>query len=140
MNVKQVVDGFSVTEQIEADDVTRLADEGFKTIICNRPDGEAEGQPTAAEIQAGAEKSGLDFREVPVVSGQLTPADIAAMSAALEELPRPMLAYCRTGTRSIQLWALAEGIHGMPHEEILAAGERAGYDLAPVVRWLEKNS
>lgn len=139
MNVKQVVDGFAVAEQISPEEVSRLAADGYKSIICNRPDGESDDQPTVAEIQAGAEQQGITFRNVPVISGQLTPADIAAFTAALDELPKPMLAYCRTGTRSIQLWALSEGIQGMAHEDILAAGQRAGYDLKPVVNWLTQN-
>lgn len=140
MQIKQVVEGFAVSEQIGADDVIELAELGYKSIVCNRPDGEAPEQPGHAELKAVANANGLEFRNVPVVSGQLTPADISAFTAALEELPRPLLAYCRTGTRSIQLWALAEGVGGRAPEEILQAGQRAGYDLAPVVNWLSQNS
>jgi len=140
MKVRQVVDGFAVSEQISADDMAELAEQGYRSIICNRPDGEAPDQPTVAEIKAGADAWKLEFRNIPVISGQLTPADISALTAALEEMPKPILAYCRTGTRSIQLWALAEGVSGRPGEEILEAGKRAGYDLTPVVNWLRQNS
>lgn len=139
MKVKQVVDGFAVAEQIKADDVAVLAEQGFRSIICNRPDGEAPDQPTVAEIKASADAYKLEFRNIPVISGQLTPADISAVTAALEELPKPILAYCRTGTRSIQLWALAEGVSGRSGEDILEAGQRAGYDLSAVVNWLRQN-
>lgn len=139
MKVKQVVDGFAVAEQIKTDDVAVLAEQGFRSIICNRPDGEAPDQPTVAEIKASADAYKLEFRNIPVISGQLTPADISAVTVALEELPKPILAYCRTGTRSIQLWALAEGVSGRSGEDILEAGQRAGYDLSAVVNWLRQN-
>jgi len=138
MKVKQVVDGFAVSEQIKADELAELAEQGFRSIICNRPDGEGPDQPTVAEIKAGAEAWKLEFRNIPVISGQLTPGDISAMTAALEEMPKPILAYCRTGTRSIQLWALAEGVSGRSPEDILEAGTRTGYDLTPVVNWLQR--
>lgn len=139
MEIKQVAEGFAVSAQVTAEDVKALAEEGFRSLLCNRPDGEAPDQPTVAEIQAAAEQHGLAFRHVPVISGKLTPADIAAFSSALDEMDRPLMAYCRTGTRSIQLWALAEGIRGLPANEILAAGKQAGYDLEPVVDWLREN-
>ncbi|MGM0632383.1 MAG: TIGR01244 family sulfur transferase [Pseudomonadota bacterium] len=139
MEIKQVADGFAVSPQVTTEDVKALADEGFRSLLCNRPDGEAPDQPTVAEIQAAAEQHGISFRHVPVISGQLTPADIAAFSSALDEMDKPIMAYCRTGTRSIQLWALAEGIRGLPANEILAAGKQAGYDLEPVVNWLREN-
>ncbi|MEX1196601.1 MAG: TIGR01244 family sulfur transferase [Pseudohongiellaceae bacterium] len=139
MEIKQVAEGFAVSPQVSPEDVKALAEEGYRSLLCNRPDGEAPDQPTVAEIQAAAEQHGLAFRNVPVISGQLTPADIAAFSSALDEMDKPMVAYCRTGTRSIQLWALAEGIRGLPANEILAAGKLAGYDLEPVVNWLREN-
>lgn len=139
MEIRQVAEGFAVSPQLSPDDIKALADEGFRSLLCNRPDGEAPDQPTVAEIKAAAEQHGLAFRNVPVISGQLTPADIASFSSALDEMDKPIVAYCRTGTRSIQLWALAEGIRGLPANEILAAGKQAGYDLEPVVNWLREN-
>lgn len=139
MKLKQVDDEFAVSEQITPSDIEELAEQGYKAVVCNRPDGEGPEQPSFAEIQAAAEAHGLEVRNVPVVSGQLTPSDIAAFSSAMEEMPRPMLAYCRTGTRSIQLWALASGVKGMSGDDILAAGKKAGYDLSPVVKWLREN-
>ncbi len=139
MKLKQVDDEFAVADQITPSDIEELAEQGFKAVVCNRPDGEGPEQPSFAEIQAAAEAHGLEVRNVPVVSGQLTPADIAAFSGAMDEMPRPMLAYCRTGTRSIQLWALASGVKGMSGDDIQAAGKKAGYDLSPVVKWLQEN-
>ncbi len=136
MIAKQVTDDFAVAEQITADDVDELAAAGFKSIICNRPDGEGYGQPPRYEIEAVAQDQDVQFRYIPVISGQLTMEDIAAMSAALDELPKPILAYCRSGTRSIQLWGLASGIKGMSPDAIVQAGARAGYDLTGVAGWL----
>lgn len=140
MKLKQVNEEFAVSEQVTPADIEELAEQGFRAVVCNRPDAEGPEQPTFAEIQAAAEAHGLEIRNVPVISGQLTPADIAAFSSALDEMPRPMLAYCRTGSRSIQLWALASGVQGMSGDDILAAGKKAGYDLSPVVNWLRENS
>lgn len=138
MTVKHVSDDFSVAAQITADDVDALAAAGFKSIICNRPDGEGYDQPPRYQIQAVAEDQDMQFRYIPVVSGQLTMQDIADMSAALDELPKPVLAYCRSGTRSIQLWGLASGIKGMAPDAIVAAGASAGYDLQGVAGWLSQ--
>ena len=79
---------------------------GFKSIICNRPDNEQPGQPSAAEIRRAAEAAGLSFRHVPIISGQpATGDDVAAMAQALDELEGPVFAYCRSGTRSTNLFA-----------------------------------
>lgn len=138
MTAIQVTDDFSVAPQITPDDVDTLAAAGFKTIICNRPDRESAGQPQCAEIMAVAQEHGMVFHNIPVVSGQLTLEDIAAFSEALEESPTPVLAYCRTGTRSIQLWGLTRGLRGMPPEEIVRIGAQAGYDLSGVAGWLSQ--
>jgi sulfide:quinone oxidoreductase len=136
MTAKQVTDEFSVAEQITADDVDVLAAAGYKTIISNRPDGEAVGQPPVYEIQGASEDHGLVFRHIPVVSGQLSLQDIAAFTQALDECPPPVLAFCRSGTRSIQLWGLAKGLKGMPPEDIVERGAALGYDLRGVAGWL----
>ncbi|HBN15270.1 MAG: TIGR01244 family phosphatase [Gammaproteobacteria bacterium] len=140
MKAKQVTDEFAVAEQLTADDVDMMAAAGFKTIICNRPDGEAAGQPLRAEIQAVAEDHGMQFRYIPVVSGELSLEDVAAFSEALDNAPRPVLAYCRSGTRSIQLWGLASGLKGMAPEAVVSHGAEAGYDLRGVAGWLAQQS
>jgi sulfide:quinone oxidoreductase len=131
MGIKQVVDGFAVAEQISAADTGQLAAEGFRSIVCNRPDGEASDQPAFAEIKLAAGRNGLQIRHLPVISGQVTMADVDSFAAALKDLPEPILAYCRSGTRSIQLWALATAREGtLSPDEIIAAAARAGYDLS----------
>lgn len=140
MKAKKITDDFSVAEQLLPDDVDEMAAAGYKTIICNRPDGESFDQPIRAEIQAVAEEHEIDFRYIPVVSGQLNLEDIAKFSEALDEAERPLLAYCRTGTRSIQLWGLASGLKGMAPEEIVKLGAEHGYDLRGVAGWLAQQS
>ena len=140
MKAKQVTDEFAVAEQLTADDVDMMAAAGFKTIICNRPDGESHGQPLRAEIQAVAEDHGIKFHYIPVVSGQLSLEDVAAFTEALDEAPKPILAYCRSGTRSIQLWGLASGLKGMAPDEVVRLGAEAGYDLGGVAGWLAQQS
>ncbi|MEP7187387.1 MAG: TIGR01244 family sulfur transferase [Rhodanobacter sp.] len=117
----------SVTAQIEAVDVATLAAKGFRSIINNRPDGESGDQPSSAILAAAAKKAGLDYRYIPVVSGQLQQAQVQAFESALSEMSAPVLAFCRTGTRSSTLWALqAAGTA----DAILASASAAGYDLS----------
>jgi sulfide:quinone oxidoreductase len=107
MTITEITPDYSVTPQIEPGEVAEIAARGFRAIMCNRPDGEAADQPAAEAIKAEAEKNGLAFAFVPVVSGQLVPENVADFSAAIEALPGPVLAYCRSGTRSRNLWLLA---------------------------------
>jgi len=107
MNIREITPGYSVAPQITPDDVARIAELGFRAIMCNRPDGEAADQPAEAEIRAAAAAHGLDFAFVPVISGCVVPEDVDAFRAALAELPAPVLAYCRSGARCHFLWQLA---------------------------------
>ncbi|MDM7457909.1 MAG: TIGR01244 family sulfur transferase [Paracoccus sp. (in: a-proteobacteria)] len=133
MNHKKISPVLSVSEQITPQDVATARDAGFRAIICNRPDGEGPDQPGFHEIETAAKAAGLEARYIPVVGGMVSEADIAAFDAALRELPGPVLAYCRTGTRSATLWSLAQADH-MPLPEILGATGAAGYDMGGVVR------
>lgn len=107
MTTQALADQVSFAAQITAADVPSLAAQGFRAIICNRPDGEQPGQPAFASIAQAAEAAGLEVRHIPVVPGRMTESDVAAMRAALVELPKPVLAYCRSGTRSANLFGLA---------------------------------
>lgn len=108
MDTKPITEALSVAGQIAADDLAAIRDAGFRAIVCNRPDGEAADQPPFADIAAAARAAGLEARYLPVVSGQLTDEDAAAFRRLMDELPKPVLAYCRSGTRSGQLWARAQ--------------------------------
>jgi len=108
MDIRQIDEGYAVSGQISPDDVRDIAAAGFHTIICNRPDGEAADQPDFAEIERVAEKAGISVHYVPVVSGQLTQDDVDAMAKALDESEGPVLAYCRSGARSTNIYGIVQ--------------------------------
>lgn len=134
MDVKRIDQGLSVTGQLRPTDLSEAARLGFGSIICNRPDGEGADQPGFAEIEQAATEAGLDARYLPVVSGAVTDADAEAFGVALRAMPGPVLAYCRTGTRSTTLWSLDEGRRGRPLSAILSTAKAAGYDMNGVAR------
>ena len=112
MQSRPITENYSVSPQITPEEVADCKRAGFRSIICNRPDNEQPGQPSAASIRAAAEAAGLEFRFVPVISGQMSATDVEEMSRALEELPGPVLAYCRSGTRCTILFAAVQNIRG----------------------------
>ncbi|MCW8844015.1 MAG: bifunctional protein tyrosine phosphatase family protein/NAD(P)/FAD-dependent oxidoreductase, partial [Rhodobacteraceae bacterium] len=133
MDARKITDQVSVAPQITAQDVQTIKARGFRAIICNRPDGEGADQPAFDEIEQLARQEGLTCRYLPVVSGKVTDQDAEDFAAALMELPGPVLAYCRTGTRCATLWSLSKA-GDTPTADILAATKSAGYDMAGVVR------
>ena len=133
MEIKTINAEISVAPQITPDEVQNVADQGFRALICNRPDGEEADQPNFSEIEAAAKKAGLEIRNLPIVSGKVSDQDAADFGAAMQELPRPILAYCRTGTRSATLWSLSQA-NRMSLADILAATKAAGYDMGGAVR------
>lgn len=106
--VRPVADGVYVAPQLSAADMALVAQAGFRAVVNNRPDfeGGAE-QPTHADIAAAAEAAGLAYRFLPVAGGWQSPEEIAAFAALLQELPRPLLAFCRSGARSTRLFVAA---------------------------------
>ena len=133
MDIRHVTDQFFVAPQITEIDLAVLQDKGIRSIICNRPDGEGADQPTFQELSQTAQKMGISMRYIPVSGGLVRDEDAADFGAALNALPRPVLAYCRTGTRSATLWSLAQADH-MPLADILSVTKNAGYDMKGVVR------
>jgi len=129
VDVHHITRDLAVAPQIRPDDIPAVASAGFRSILCNRPDAEAPDQTNFREIERRAGEGGLVARDLPVTSGRITDADVAAFEAAADTLPKPTLAYCRTGTRSATLWSLAEARRGRAVAEILAATKAAGYDL-----------
>lgn len=106
MDIRKLDDRVSIGGQLSPADLPRLKAAGFRSVICNRPDGEGWGQPRQAEIRAAAEAAGLGFRYVPVTPGPLGEATVADFAKALAELPGPVFAYCRSGARSGNLWSI----------------------------------
>ena len=133
MDIRPLTENFAVSPQIDAAHIKEIAGAGFRSILCNRPDHEEMGQPDFIEIEAAAKAEGLETRCVPIVSGMMTQDSVDEFDRALEELPKPILAYCRSGTRCTMLWAVVE--HGRrDDEEIVSRAAKAGYDVAPLVR------
>ncbi|WP_052245212.1 TIGR01244 family sulfur transferase [Halocynthiibacter namhaensis] len=108
MNLRQVSDTLSVCPQLTSSDIAGVVDAGFKSIVCNRPDGEEGAQPMYGEIELAAKHAGLEIRYVPVTAGAISEDNVSEFSQALKELPTPILAYCRSGARCAMLWSLCE--------------------------------
>ena len=127
---RRVTDQLSVAPQIQLSDLATAAAQGFKLVINNRPDGEDPSQPSSAEVEAAARAAGLDYAHIPV-RGSPTPDQVEAERAVLETYAGPVLAFCRSGTRSIVTWSLGEAQAGdRTPEELVRLGAAAGYDLA----------
>jgi len=112
MNYRQITPDYAVSPQISIDDVAEIKQAGFRSVICNRPEGEDPGQPSVASIKAAVEAAGLAFRWIPVLSGQMTAENVADQAAALDEIEGPVLAYCRSGTRCTNLYAGVQQLKG----------------------------
>lgn len=136
MSLKSLSPAFAVSPQLSEADVAHAARAGFRTIICNRPDAEEPGQMTAAAMAGLVVQHGMQFAHVPVVSGKISDEDVALMADALLRSDGPVLAYCRTGTRSATLWALANA-GALPASTIVDAAKAAGYDLSALRPRLE---
>lgn len=129
METKKLSDDLSVSGQIAPADLERLRASGFRSVIVNRPNSESPDQPTFAQIRVAAAAVGIEARYLPVVTGKVSSADAAAFSRTLDELPKPSLAFCRSGTRSATLWALSQ-VARRPLPEILSRTKAAGYDVS----------
>ncbi len=130
---RRVTDSLSVSPQITVEDVARAKAEGFALIVNNRPDGEDPSQPTGAEIEAAAKAAGLAYVHVPVRGGP-TQEQVDAVREAVEAAGGPVLAFCRSGTRSIVTWSIGQALSGAADRETLVRqGYEAGYDLSGVL-------
>ena len=133
MDIKALTTELSVAPQIAAADMRALADAGFRSVICNRPDGEAADQPVYSELERAAKDHGLEVRFLPAVSGKVTDEQGQDFGKLMSELPKPVLAFCRTGMRSTTMWALSQA-GAMPLPQIIERSAKAGFDLKGVVR------
>jgi len=106
MQITRITEDYSVSPQIGAADVADIAAGGFRAIMCNRPDGESPDQTDVAVIRSEAEARGLAFSFVPVVSGAITGENLTEYKTAIDALPKPILAYCRSGARCQNLWMM----------------------------------
>ncbi len=133
MDLRKLSEDVTVAPQITGGDIPAIRAAGFRSVICHRPDGEGADQPLSQELRDAATAAGLEFRYQPIVSGMLSDLDAKEFGVLLGELPKPVLAYCRTGTRSAALWSLAQA-GSKPLPDILAATRAAGYDMSGIVR------
>jgi uncharacterized protein (TIGR01244 family) len=131
---------FAVAPQIDARHVAAAAEQGFALIINNRPDGEEPGAPQGADIAAAAAEADIGYVAIPVGSGGFGPLEIDALALAIRECDGPILAYCRSGTRSTYLWALASARDGAPVEPLITAAAAQGYDISGIRPTLEAMS
>ncbi|WP_448659472.1 TIGR01244 family sulfur transferase [Sphingomonas sp. CJ99] len=138
--VRRINDRISVAPQISVEDVAELKAAGFVAIVNNRPDDEEPGQPSGDAIRSAAEAAGLAYTPIPVTHAGFSMPQVEAMSAALAAANGPVLAYCRSGTRSCNLWALAEAHGGGQPDAIIDAGAGAGYDLSAIHPLLDQLS
>lgn len=135
---RRVTNAFYVAPQISVYDVDRAADAGIKTMILNRPDRETSDQPDTQDIISAADARGIAFHHVPITAPPQI-SDVEAMEKAIAAAGTdPILAFCRSGTRSITLWAYVQAKGGkMPVDAILQTAREAGYDLSGHGRALE---
>lgn len=131
-NFRHVTDDLSVSPQINLADVAEAARLGFKTLINNRPDGEDPAQTPSADIEAAAKAAGLAYFFIPV-RGMPTPDQVEATRDTLDQAEKPVLAFCRSGNRSIVTWSICQALAGADRGELLELGRQAGYDLSSVL-------
>jgi uncharacterized protein (TIGR01244 family) len=135
----RINDFLSVAGQISKDDIAAIAKAGFASIINNRPDNEEPGQLDHHEAEAEARKSGLDYRYLPVVSGNITRTEVAEFEKLVLRSAKPVLAHCRSGTRCYLLWAAGRVLFERESAlKLVAEAAVRGYDLRVLPQLVEK--
>jgi uncharacterized protein (TIGR01244 family) len=129
---RQVTDTFWAAPQIGLADVAEARALGCSLVINNRPEGEADDQLPGETIAAAVREAGMDYCAIPVTHAGFSEEQVRAMAEALEGAQGPVLAYCRSGTRSTLLWSLAQARGGADPDDIAEAAAGAGYDVAPI--------
>ena len=126
----ELAPGLTAAGALTRDHIAGLAAAGTKMIINNRPDDEDPGQLPADEARRLCEAYGIAYRHIPFVSATLTTAHVDAMAAALKEAAGPVVAHCRSGTRSTMVWALTRVREGEDPAALVALGARNGVDIS----------
>lgn len=134
---RQVTSGFWASPQISIDDVAEAKTLGFALIVNNRPEGESPDQTEGGQIEQAARAAGMDYIAIPVSPGGFNEEQVEQMAQALASAAGPVLAYCRSGTRSTLLWSLARALEGADPDQIAAEAAGAGYDVAPLRHVIE---
>lgn len=136
MNIKQVEDHFTISEQIAIEDIQVLAELGVKKLICNRPEGEQEGQLTSSELTLEAEKHGIEFIHIPSPGRDIPKDSLEQFIDFFKNNTDKTHAYCRTGTRSSLFWGLSKATEMSPHA-VLELGKNKGINLEGILDQLE---
>ncbi len=121
-----------VSPQITVDDVAVAKAEGVTLIVNNRPEGESDDQTPGRAIEAAAHAAGIEYLAIPITHAGFSHPQVVKLAEAIERTAGPVLGYCRSGTRSTLLWALARSSMGDDPEALAAAAASAGYDVASV--------
>lgn len=133
-----IEDNFLASPQIGVAEIAAAQAEGVTMIINNRPDGEEPSAPQGTEIEEAARAAGMDYVSIPVTHAGFSRPQIDAMNAALDQAKDgKVLAYCRSGTRSTFLWALAQAAKGQSPRVIAAKAADAGYDVSSISMMLD---
>ncbi|HET8801421.1 MAG TPA: TIGR01244 family sulfur transferase [Marinobacter sp.] len=132
MDIRQIDDHLAVSPQVSVEDVAEAAKLGFKTLVANRPDHEEHGQPAMADLEAAAKAHGLEWVYMPVASGHITDDDVDQFAPMIRDAEKPVLAFCRSGTRCTVLWALSAA-RTDPADEVVSKARKAGYDISGLV-------
>lgn len=106
--LKQLGEEVWTSPQIQAEDFAELASKGFRTVINNRPDNEEIDQPLSDALRTAAAKAGITYDYLPIVASQITPQQVDTFAQQLRDLPKPLLAFCRTGNRCSIMWSLVQ--------------------------------
>lgn len=130
LDIRRIDARVAVAPQIDPADVPAIKAAGFTTVVNNRPDGEEAGQPTGATVAAACAAAGLAYHAIPIGHAGFTHPQVIAMAELLGSADGPVFAYCRSGTRSCHLWALARAGMGDDAEAVIAAADAAGYDIS----------
>jgi uncharacterized protein (TIGR01244 family) len=136
MKIVQLTENIGVSAQITPEDIPEIVAAGYKVLINNRPDEEENGQPSSAAIAAAAEAAGLEYLHMPVTAPGFPGPDFDAMTDFLDDTSRPALAFCRTGTRSTNLWIA--GRADAERERAIAIARQLGYDLGMAAKFIER--
>ncbi|WP_066561182.1 TIGR01244 family sulfur transferase [Croceicoccus bisphenolivorans] len=134
---RQIDDNLLASPQITVEDVAEAKSLGVTLIINNRPEDESPDQTPGAVIEAAAKKAAIDYVAIPVSHAGFGPGQVDAMREALDGASGKILAYCRSGTRSTLLWALAEAKAGKNPSAIASKAARGGYDISPIRQMIE---
>lgn len=139
MDIRKIDDSISVAPQITPEQVAEIASMGFRTLVANRPDHEEPGQPAMADVEQAARAHDMAWVYLPVESGNIVDDDVDAFAEMFEQAEKPVLAFCRSGTRCSVLWALSSARY-TPVEPIIQRAGQAGYDLRGLIPRLQQQA